>query len=51
MTDDQWRAGVHRLDQAIHTGLTRLLWLWGLGNVWLIALIAGAVVVRLWARS
>jgi hypothetical protein len=31
------------------TGITRLLWLWVLGEVWFTLLMAGAVVVLLWA--
>jgi hypothetical protein len=34
----------------IESRLTRVLWLWGLGVVWLTLLIAGAVLLLLWAR-
>ena len=34
----------------IHTRLTRLWWLWMLGEVWFTLLIAGAVGMRLWTR-
>jgi hypothetical protein len=30
--------------------LTRVWWLWVLGEVWVTLLVAGAVIVRLWAR-
>jgi hypothetical protein len=50
VTPDPWRDPLDRLDQVMHTGLTRLLWTWGLGVAWLTVFIAGAVVVLLWAR-
>jgi hypothetical protein len=34
----------------IQTRLTRLWWLWVLGEVWFTALVAGVVVGRLWMR-
>jgi hypothetical protein len=34
----------------MHTRLTRLWWLWVLGEVWVTRLWAGAVGVLLWAR-
>jgi hypothetical protein len=34
----------------IQTRLTRLLWLWMLGEVWFTLLMTGAVVGRLWMR-
>jgi hypothetical protein len=36
-----------RLMATMQTRLTRLLWLWVLGEVWCTRLVAGAVVVRL----
>jgi hypothetical protein len=39
-----------RITQVMHTGITRLMWLWVLGEVWFTLLMAGAVVVLLWAR-
>jgi hypothetical protein len=40
MTDDPWCDPVDRLDQVMHTGLTRLPWIWRLGVAWLTGLIA-----------
>jgi hypothetical protein len=39
-----------RLMVTIQTRLTRLLWLWMLGEVWFTLLMTGAVVGRLWMR-
>ena len=39
-----------QLVATIRTRLTRLQWLWVLGEVWFTLLMAGAVVVGLWAR-
>jgi hypothetical protein len=45
-------AGAHeQLLAAICTRLTRLVWLWALGEVWFTLLMAGAVVRLLWARA
>jgi hypothetical protein len=38
------------LDRVMHTRLTRLWWLWVLGEAWYSLLWAGAVVVLLWTR-
>jgi hypothetical protein len=40
-----------QLAQVMHTRITRLMWLWVLGEVWCTLLMAGAVVVFLWART
>jgi hypothetical protein len=39
-----------RLVATMRTRLTRLLWLWVLSEVWFTLLMAGVVIVLLWAR-
>jgi hypothetical protein len=39
-----------QLMATVRTRLTRLRWLWVLGEVWFTPLMAGAVVAGLWAR-
>jgi hypothetical protein len=34
----------------MQTRVTRLIWTWVLGEVWFTVLIAGAIIVLLWAR-
>jgi hypothetical protein len=44
-------AGAHdKLMATIRTRLTRVRWLWVLGEVWFTLLMAGVVVAGLWAR-
>jgi hypothetical protein len=40
----------NRLERVTHARLTRLVWLWVLGEVWFTLLWAGAVGVLLWTR-
>jgi hypothetical protein len=47
MSNHQPRDPIDRLDRVMHTGITRLMWIWSLGIVWLTILIAG---VLLWTR-
>jgi hypothetical protein len=39
-----------QLMATVRTRLTRLMWLWVLGEVWFTLLMAGVVIVGLWAR-
>jgi hypothetical protein len=46
MTPQPSRDPLERLDQVMHTGITRLMWIWSLGVAWLTILLIGAGVVR-----
>jgi hypothetical protein len=39
-----------RLAATIQTRLTRIMWLWWLGEAWFTVLIVGAVLMYFWAR-
>ena len=49
MTPQPSRDPLDRLDQVMYAGITRLMWLWVLGEVWFTLLMAGAVATLLWA--